>query len=164
MPETGNNSTKQGKRERWRNILTRQGRNKTGVIVRDESWKMLRYPDYSVIYAVWRHLDYLFRPPVISCRQRWILVTRLQIYKGWFFVAVTGLLLCGTLIQTLIIFKKTERSLQDANEKLRALIQASPLAIITLDTEARVTSWNSAAQRMFGWSENTYCCHRRLFW
>lgn len=81
------------------------------------------------------------------------LLTRLQTYKGWFFVSVTGLLLCGALIRAMNFRKKTERSLQDANEKLRALIQASPLAIITSDPEGRITSWNPAAERTFGWSE-----------
>ena len=34
---------------------------------------------------------------------------------------------------------------------LDALVRASPLAIITLDPEGRVTTWNPAAERIFGW-------------
>ena len=33
-----------------------------------------------------------------------------------------------------------------------ALIDASPLATVTLDLEGRVRSWNPAAERLFGWS------------
>jgi PAS domain S-box-containing protein len=33
-------------------------------------------------------------------------------------------------------------------------VQASPLAIIGLDLEGRVISWNPAAERMFGWSQD----------
>ncbi len=40
-----------------------------------------------------------------------------------------------------------------ATQTLRALIQASPLAIVALDRELNVTMWNSAAERMFGWRE-----------
>ena len=37
--------------------------------------------------------------------------------------------------------------------KLQALIQASPVAIISLDMEGKVTSWNKAAEILFGWTE-----------
>lgn len=51
-----------------------------------------------------------------------------------------------------------ERRLAEAlvratNQKLEALIQASPVAILALDLEGRVTMWNPAAERMFGWTE-----------
>jgi PAS domain S-box-containing protein len=36
---------------------------------------------------------------------------------------------------------------------LQTLIQASPLAILALDLQERVSSWNPAAERMFGWSQ-----------
>ncbi len=49
--------------------------------------------------------------------------------------------------------KKAEETLREANEKLRALIHASPLAVITLDPEGRITSWSSASERIFGWRE-----------
>lgn len=39
----------------------------------------------------------------------------------------------------------------DAELTLTALLEASPLAIVTLDRESRVTSWNPAAERTFGW-------------
>src|SRR5262249_17874208 len=43
--------------------------------------------------------------------------------------------------------------LRETSESLRALIEASPLAIIELDTEQKVRTWNPAATRMFGWTE-----------
>jgi len=49
--------------------------------------------------------------------------------------------------------KRAEEELQEANEMLQALIRASPLAILTFDIEGRVQSWNVAAERIFGWSE-----------
>jgi PAS domain S-box-containing protein len=36
---------------------------------------------------------------------------------------------------------------------LEAIIKASPLAIIAVDAEDRVTLWNESAERMFGWVE-----------
>jgi PAS domain S-box-containing protein len=36
---------------------------------------------------------------------------------------------------------------------LEAIIKASPLAIIAVDVEGRITLWNESAERMFGWNE-----------
>jgi PAS domain S-box-containing protein len=47
--------------------------------------------------------------------------------------------------------KEAEEALREANSRLQALVQASPLAILSLDANARVTSWNPAAERIFGW-------------
>lgn len=46
----------------------------------------------------------------------------------------------------------TER--RRVNHLLSTLIRQSPLPIISLDHQARVTSWNPAAIRLFGWSED----------
>jgi PAS domain S-box-containing protein len=47
--------------------------------------------------------------------------------------------------------KEAEEALRDASSKLQALVQASPLAIVALDADAKVISWNPAAERIFGW-------------
>ncbi len=49
--------------------------------------------------------------------------------------------------------KFAEEELLAANEKLRAVFDAAPVAVISLDPEGRVLSWNAAAERMLGWSE-----------
>jgi PAS domain S-box-containing protein len=43
--------------------------------------------------------------------------------------------------------------LQNAYEHHRALIEATPVAIVDLDLEGRVRSWNRGATDMFGWRE-----------
>ncbi|PYV37189.1 MAG: hybrid sensor histidine kinase/response regulator [Acidobacteria bacterium] len=49
--------------------------------------------------------------------------------------------------------KRAEEAVRESNNKLRVIIQASPLAIITLDLDGTVKMWNPAAERIFGWSE-----------
>ena len=49
--------------------------------------------------------------------------------------------------------QQAAQALQEANNRLRTLVQASPLAIIAVDLKGRVISWNPAAERMFGWSQ-----------
>jgi PAS domain S-box-containing protein len=48
-----------------------------------------------------------------------------------------------------------EESLHHAHEALQAVINASPLAIFTLDPSGCVSAmWNQAAERLFGWHES----------
>ncbi len=48
---------------------------------------------------------------------------------------------------------RAEEQLAETNQRLRALIDASPLAIIRLDLDGNVMSWNRAAEQIFGWTE-----------
>jgi PAS domain S-box-containing protein len=57
----------------------------------------------------------------------------------------------STVARDITASKQAAEALQEANNRLRTLVQASPLAIIALDLQGRVISWNPAAERMFGW-------------
>ena len=48
--------------------------------------------------------------------------------------------------------KYVEETLQETTQTLRTLIDASVLGIVALDRDGRVSLWNSAATRLFGWS------------
>jgi PAS domain S-box-containing protein len=48
---------------------------------------------------------------------------------------------------------RAEEKLQETNQILSTLIQASPLAIVGLDPAGVVTMWNPAAENIFGWCE-----------
>ncbi len=50
--------------------------------------------------------------------------------------------------------KKAEEDLKEANDRLSVLVQALPLAIIGIDLHGKVTSWNTAAERIFGWRQD----------
>ncbi|MBD3287635.1 PAS domain S-box protein [candidate division KSB1 bacterium] len=47
--------------------------------------------------------------------------------------------------------KKAELALKENKDRLQAILEASPAAIILLDLEAKVELWNPAAEKMFGW-------------
>jgi PAS domain S-box-containing protein len=49
--------------------------------------------------------------------------------------------------------KRSEEALRETNQTLEALIEASPLAMISLDLDGKVEMWNSAAEQIFGWTE-----------
>lgn len=44
-----------------------------------------------------------------------------------------------------------ETALRDANQHLKILVDAAPMAIFALDAEGNALSWNNAAERIFGW-------------
>lgn len=46
--------------------------------------------------------------------------------------------------------RRAQESLRSSNDKLKAIVQASPLAIIALDRSGCVTEWNAASERIFG--------------
>lgn len=48
--------------------------------------------------------------------------------------------------------KRVQEALLETTRTLQALFHASPLAIIAIDKKGNVTTWNPAAERMFGWS------------
>ncbi|MEK7887237.1 ATP-binding protein [Burkholderia contaminans] len=54
-----------------------------------------------------------------------------------------------------------DRSRADASRLQRAVVDASPDAIVGIDTDGRIVSWNPAAQRMFGYDESH--AHGRMF-
>ena len=63
--------------------------------------------------------------------------------------AAAGLALENERLQAELLARVEE--LADSELRLRALIDASPLAIVEVDREACVTFWNRAAERLYGW-------------
>lgn len=56
------------------------------------------------------------------------------------------------ILQDVTQRRNAEAALRESNQMLHTLIEASPLAIVALDAEARVTFWNQSAERTFGWT------------
>jgi len=50
--------------------------------------------------------------------------------------------------------QRTEDRLRNANLAMRTMVEASPLAIYSVNAEGMVRSWNSAARKLFGWEES----------
>ncbi len=48
--------------------------------------------------------------------------------------------------------KRIEERLRDTKESLQTLVHTAPAAIISVDNQVNVLSWNAAAEEMFGWS------------
>lgn len=49
--------------------------------------------------------------------------------------------------------KRAQTALAETNKTMAALFEASPVAIIGLNTKSEVTLWNQTAEELFGWTE-----------
>ena len=50
--------------------------------------------------------------------------------------------------------QKMAKALRKADDLLRAIVDASPTGIVTLDREQQVMTWNSAAESLYGWPKS----------
>jgi len=48
----------------------------------------------------------------------------------------------------------TERALRESSERLAAMINAAPEAVVVIDSNGRVEEWNPQAERTFGWTRS----------
>ncbi len=56
-------------------------------------------------------------------------------------------------IEDISVAKRAQEELLGATAKLQAVVDAAPVAVVSLDPDGRVLSWNPGAERTFGWSE-----------
>src|SRR5438874_115667 len=69
---------------------------------------------------------------------------------AWYFVNRSASLVLAGLCVTLLVYSALRAKARESNDRLQAVIEAAPLAIIARDLETRITMWNPAAERMFG--------------
>ncbi|MCF8567657.1 PAS domain S-box protein [Alicyclobacillus tolerans] len=50
------------------------------------------------------------------------------------------------------VLKRAEEALWEVNQTLNTVIVSSPLPIMAVDLDERLTMWNPAAQKLFGWA------------
>jgi two-component system cell cycle sensor histidine kinase/response regulator CckA len=82
-----------------------------------------------------------------TASERWCLVDAVPVFDP-----ATGLLVEAVAsITDITQRRRAETELRNTSDTLSALIQASPLAIFAFDPAGKLTSWNAAAERMFGW-------------
>jgi PAS domain S-box-containing protein len=87
--------------------------------------------------------------------ERWCLVDAVPVFDP-----ATGQLVEAIASLTDITERRrAEIALLNTTDTLSALVQASPLAIFAFDPAGKVTSWNAAAERLFGWRASEVLGH-----
>jgi PAS domain S-box-containing protein len=62
----------------------------------------------------------------------------------------------GTAVQNVRLFEETQRLLNEVTQRkeyFEVLFQNNPVAVVTIDNDAIVTSWNPAAETLFGYTQ-----------
>jgi len=70
-------------------------------------------------------------------------LSRVRLDGAWTFIGI---------VRDVTESREADELLHETNEKLDALIQASPQGIVAVDFAGNVTLWNRAAEEIFGWS------------
>jgi PAS domain S-box-containing protein len=87
--------------------------------------------------------------------ERWCLVDAVPVFDP-----ATGQLVEAVASLTDITQRRrAETALRNTTDTLSALIQAAPLAILAFDAAGKLTSWNAAAERLFGWRASEVLGH-----
>lgn len=58
------------------------------------------------------------------------------------------------ITERVLMEQRLEEALRWSDEERSSIVQAAPIAVVTYDAEGVVTSWNPAAESMFGYPEN----------
>jgi PAS domain S-box-containing protein len=87
--------------------------------------------------------------------ERWCLVDAVPVFDP-----ATGQLVEAIASLTDITQRRrAETALRNTSDTLSALIQASPLSIFAFDAAGKVSSWNAAAEQLFGWRASEVLGH-----
>ena len=94
-----------------------------------------------------------FRPFELEFRMRRRDGTILWIQERARLIERDGQVLVQGMYIDVTAWRDAEMQLGAANRHLGALVDASPLAVMTWDRNGLILTWNPAAERMFGWTE-----------
>ena len=79
--------------------------------------------------------------------------------KGIGFVVATTVVLWGILAARDHLLARSERERAAAVEATTSIFSSSPLAIVSVDRDGRITAWSPAAERVLGWGADEVVGH-----
>ena len=71
--------------------------------------------------------------------------------REWTRAEIEALRAAAGILGSAIHRREVEAGRHEAEERYRTLVDASPIAIVVVDIDDRVTLWNEAAERTYGW-------------
>lgn len=89
------------------------------------------------------------------------IITRLQTYKGWFYVAITGSMLFWLIHRYGNKLMRAMDILSESEERYRIVVETALDAIITINAESTIVFANPAVERILGYS-NAEIAGRKL--
>ncbi len=145
-PELQNFSWGKNGLQEWMEQL-RQGKIGQGVVA--------ELPELARRHLEGQDIKSLIAVPVFVGESWWGLIgfDECRSERQWSSVETEALRAAARTLGAALQRKEADETLRKANELVRAVVQASPVAITALDADGLVRMWNPAAERLFGWSE-----------
>ncbi len=79
-------------------------------------------------------------------------LTRFEIFKGWFFIVVTSVILFIVILRDIDAVRASEEALRGSEERFRQLVEGiTDYEIFMLDPTGHITSWNIGAEKSKGY-------------
>jgi PAS domain S-box-containing protein len=75
-----------------------------------------------------------------------------QSAREWSAAETEALHAAAKTLGAALLRRQADGTLRKANALVRDLVEASPVAIVSLDDEGLVRTWNPAAEKLFGWT------------
>ncbi len=106
----------------------------------------------SVIYAVFSALWILLSDQIVHMfvRDREFM-TNIQMFKGWLFVLASAILIFILLRREIDRYRRTEEALKKSEQRLQAILDASPDPVVVYDRKGYPEFLNPAFTELFGW-------------
>jgi PAS domain S-box-containing protein len=126
-----------------------------GGLARDAAGNRFMVHEASIEnYPGWKVL-FLHDQDIVSNRISGMMVreTGFVILLICFSIGAVSIVLYRKANSEIVKRKKAEEELKNINTTLQAVIKASPLPIVGVDTAGSTVLWNPAAERVFGWTE-----------
>jgi len=118
----------------------------------------------ALIYGVVGGLWILFSDRLIEIVARDIeMLSRLQTYKGWFFIFITALLVYILIKHHVSGIRHSEEALHESEKRLSQIIQGNSIATFVINNEHKVTHWNKACENLTGISANKIIRAQKLW-
>ncbi len=87
------------------------------------------------------------------------LIHLFQTLKGGFFITLTMIMVYALVYRRMAHLLRLNEQARQTHANLRAVFEAFPLAIFTLNEQGRVGLWNASAEHLFGWSAEEVLNH-----
>lgn len=139
-------SWKTSQLETWMNEMSQ------GKVIQEG---LARLPETARTFLKGQGIQSLITVPIFVADTWWGFIgfDDCQSGRAWSSVETEALSVAAKTLGAALQRRQADETLSKANELVRAVVHASPVAIVSLDDGGLVRMWNPAAGRLFGWSE-----------
>jgi PAS domain-containing protein/anti-sigma regulatory factor (Ser/Thr protein kinase) len=102
---------------------------------------------YAVVGGLWILLSDLVALQLTDDHRT---LTRIAIFKGWFFIIATAVLLYALIARAVADLRRSEKTLIDSERRLSGIISFLPDATLVINKDGKVIAWNRAMEEISG--------------